>query len=251
MDLYQLRHLKNRNTRHLDFLDGHLQYRVIDLSIYQPECIITLVLPTDEAKLCAGFVVDVHLLYNWNQYQGLLYVFTLVRWWNVDSYATVQQHLDSVQWQQQQRWLRARSIIALLKPRRWNNAWIWAQRSAAAEWLDSDDVSERDRALPEDTTLSEAAWLTLDLLVVAEPPDVGSWFAAWCGARQGDNISLHGRFGESCDLRSSWHSCGTWQHNCELEFSKKFNFEKFRVIQYRATTTTLNITAITNTTNSN
>lgn len=38
---------------------------------------------------------------------------------------------------------------------RWNNAWIWAQRNAAAEWLDSNDVSKRVQVVTEDTMLCE------------------------------------------------------------------------------------------------
>lgn len=49
--------------------------------------------------------------------------------------------------------------------------------------------------------------LTLDFLVISEPPDVGSRLAARGGARQSDYVSLHGGLGESCDLRSPRHSC--------------------------------------------
>lgn len=58
---------------------------------------------------------------------------------------------------------------------------------------------------------------TLDLLVISEPPDIGSWFAARCAAHQGDYVPLHGRLGESCDLWSSWHSCGSWNYNYKLQ----------------------------------
>lgn len=56
------------------------------------------------------------------------------------------------------------------------------------------------------TLRSRRRMLTLDLLVVSEPSDSGRRFAAQRGARQADWVALHGRLGESCDLRPSWHS---------------------------------------------
>lgn len=135
-------------------------------------------------------------------------VFTLVRQWNVDKCASVQQHLDMVQ-QQQQCWLWARWIMALLSGRP-EEHYMNMNTKESSGW-----ITWHQWCLQEGTCGNRgygALWnpqhmLTLDLLLISEPPDVCGWFAAWRGAGQGDFISLQGRLGESCDLRSYWNSC--------------------------------------------
>lgn len=143
------------NRADIFIFDNHLLvFRFIYVSINQPaEYIITLVPLTVKTEHCAELVVDVHFIIRINKKHS----YTSSPWsgsemWTVSG--TVQQHLDSFQ-RQQHCWLWARRIMAALNPGRWNNAWIWAQRNAAAEWLDSNDVSKRVQVETEDTMLCE------------------------------------------------------------------------------------------------
>lgn len=95
--------------------------------------------------------------------------------------------------------LKVSQIVAPVNPREEEQC---KKKNAAAVRLDI-RVAEDTRL----HTIPTAPTLTLHFLVISEPLDSGSRFAACCRASQGDHVTLGGRLGDSGDFWPRWNSC--------------------------------------------